>query len=57
MDADQPIFYYDLGSPACYLVAETIMSELPVVPEWEPVHGVELAVCPLRDGLEDRPQR
>ena len=42
MDADQPIFYYDLGSPECYLVAETIMSELPVVPEWEPVLGAAL---------------
>jgi 2-hydroxychromene-2-carboxylate isomerase len=43
VDADQPIFYYDLGSPGCYLVAERIMSELPVVPEWEPVHGPSLA--------------
>ena len=34
---EQPIFYYDLGSPGCYLVAERIMSELPLVPEWEPV--------------------
>jgi 2-hydroxychromene-2-carboxylate isomerase len=33
----QPVFYYDLGSPQCYMVAETIMSTLPVVPEWEPV--------------------
>jgi 2-hydroxychromene-2-carboxylate isomerase len=33
----QPVFYYDLGSPVCYLVAERIMSALPVVPEWEPV--------------------
>ncbi|HWF73453.1 MAG TPA: DsbA family protein [Solirubrobacteraceae bacterium] len=33
----QPIFYYDLGCPACYLAAERIMAELPVVPEWEPV--------------------
>lgn len=33
----QPIFYYDLGDPGCYLVAERIMSELQVVPEWEPV--------------------
>ena len=33
----QPIFYYDLGSPDCYVVAEQIMSALPVVPEWEPV--------------------
>ena len=39
----QPIFFYDLGSPACYLVAERIMSELPIVPEWEPVLAVALA--------------
>jgi 2-hydroxychromene-2-carboxylate isomerase len=38
----QPVFYYDLGHPACYLVAERIMAELPVVPEWEPVHGASL---------------
>jgi 2-hydroxychromene-2-carboxylate isomerase len=35
----QPIFYYDLGSPDCYVVAEQIMAALPIVPEWEPVHG------------------
>jgi len=34
--APQPVFYYDLGSPACYLAAEQINSALPVVPEWEP---------------------
>ncbi|MGO9959313.1 MAG: hypothetical protein ACLP50_25635 [Solirubrobacteraceae bacterium] len=39
---DQPIFYYDLASPGCYLVAERIMSELPVVPEWEPVLAAQL---------------
>jgi len=33
----QPIFYYDLGSPPCYLAAERISSALPVLPEWEPV--------------------
>jgi 2-hydroxychromene-2-carboxylate isomerase len=42
----QPIFYYDLGSPACYLAAERIMAELPVVPEWEPVFGPDLGVAP-----------
>jgi len=42
-DSDQPIFYFDLGSPDCYLAAETIMAALPVVPEWEPVHAT--AVC------------
>jgi 2-hydroxychromene-2-carboxylate isomerase len=39
VSAAQPVFFYDLGSPACYLVAEQIMSALPVVPEWEPVPG------------------
>jgi 2-hydroxychromene-2-carboxylate isomerase len=37
--AFQPIFYYDLGSPGCYLVAEQINTALPVVPEWEPMVG------------------
>jgi 2-hydroxychromene-2-carboxylate isomerase len=39
---EQPTFYYELGSPACYLVAERIMAELPVVPEWEPVLAATL---------------
>ncbi len=42
--ADQPIFFYDLGSPGCYLVAELVVSELGVVPEWEPVLGAQLGV-------------
>jgi 2-hydroxychromene-2-carboxylate isomerase len=33
----QPVFYYDLGSPASYLVAEQVNTALPIVPEWEPV--------------------
>jgi 2-hydroxychromene-2-carboxylate isomerase len=49
--ADEPlVFYYDLGSPACYLVAERIMSALPVVPEWEPVLQASLeALAPPSD--------
>ena len=39
---EQPVFYYDLGSPQCYIVGETIMSTLPVVPEWEPVLASQL---------------
>ena len=39
---DQPVFYYDLGSPQCYVVGETIMSTLPVAPEWEPVLASQL---------------
>jgi 2-hydroxychromene-2-carboxylate isomerase len=40
--ADQPVFYYDLGDPECYLAAERVMSELPVVPEWEPVCAADV---------------
>jgi 2-hydroxychromene-2-carboxylate isomerase len=40
----QPVFYYDLGNPACYLAAEAVMGALPVVPEWEPVPASELPV-------------
>jgi 2-hydroxychromene-2-carboxylate isomerase len=33
------VFYYDLGSPECYLMAERIVAgALPTVLEWEPVH-------------------
>jgi 2-hydroxychromene-2-carboxylate isomerase len=37
IEDEQPVFYYDLGCPACYVVAERIMAELPLVPEWQPV--------------------
>ncbi len=47
----QPIFYYDLGIPECYLMAETVMSALPVVPEWEPVLAQQLG------GLDPEPDR
>jgi 2-hydroxychromene-2-carboxylate isomerase len=42
------VFYYDLASPDCYLVAERIRAELPVVCEWEPVHAAALG---LPDGV------
>jgi 2-hydroxychromene-2-carboxylate isomerase len=38
---EQPTFYYDLGSPDCYLVAEQVMHALPAVPEWQPVLAAE----------------
>jgi 2-hydroxychromene-2-carboxylate isomerase len=43
-DARQPVFYYDLGSPLCYLAAERVLSTLPVVPEWEPVLAADLGL-------------
>jgi 2-hydroxychromene-2-carboxylate isomerase len=56
-DPGQPVFYYDLGSPECYLVAEESMGALPVVPEWEPVVGAQLlgeVPPPDREMLERR---
>jgi 2-hydroxychromene-2-carboxylate isomerase len=35
--ADQPVFYYDLGSPYAYLTAERVNQVLPVVPVWQPI--------------------
>jgi 2-hydroxychromene-2-carboxylate isomerase len=35
--SEQPVFLFDLGSPECYLVAERVMSTMPVIPEWQPV--------------------
>ena len=48
----QPVFYYDLGDPGCYVTAERIMAELPVVPEWEPVHGPAIGWTPPRPDIE-----
>jgi 2-hydroxychromene-2-carboxylate isomerase len=48
----QPVFYYDLGNPACYLAAEAMMGALPVVPEWEPVLATELAVLSRAPAFE-----
>ncbi len=44
MTPEQPVFFYDLGSPECYLVGERVMSELEPVPEWEPVHAAALGI-------------
>jgi 2-hydroxychromene-2-carboxylate isomerase len=44
-EGTQPVFYYDLGNPECYLAAERVSSVLPVVAEWEPVLEVALAAA------------
>jgi 2-hydroxychromene-2-carboxylate isomerase len=49
---EQPVFYYDLANPECYLVAERVMSELPLVPEWEPVLAERAITEPDRECLE-----
>ena len=37
MPADQPVFYFDLGSPYAWLAAERIHHVLPVPPVWQPI--------------------
>ena len=37
MPAEQPTFYYDLGSPYAWLAAERLHRVLPVVPVWQPI--------------------
>lgn len=39
-----PVFFYDLGDPECYLVAERITPALGVVAEWEPVSARALGL-------------
>jgi 2-hydroxychromene-2-carboxylate isomerase len=34
---EQPVFYYDLGSPYAYLTAERLQRVLPVMPAWQPI--------------------
>lgn len=34
---EQPVFYYDLGSPYAYLAAERVNQVLGVVPIWQPI--------------------
>jgi 2-hydroxychromene-2-carboxylate isomerase len=41
LPADQPIFYYDLGSPLCYLAAEELLGS-GSIPVFEPVLASDL---------------
>jgi 2-hydroxychromene-2-carboxylate isomerase len=46
-DAARPVFYYDLFSPECYLVAERILADMPEA-EWI---GIRAAAVPGADTL------
>jgi 2-hydroxychromene-2-carboxylate isomerase len=37
--ADRPVFYFDVGSPWCWLAGERVNHTLEQVPEWVPVIG------------------
>lgn len=43
MQPPQPLFFFDLASPECYLAAERVNAVLPVVPEWRPVLATGLS--------------
>lgn len=45
-------FVFDLGDPESYLAAERILGELPVVAEWEPIHGAALGIIPAQPEIE-----
>ncbi|MGI8439434.1 MAG: DsbA family protein [Thermoleophilaceae bacterium] len=36
-EPERPVFYYDLTSPECWLMAEEVNAALPVVPVWQPL--------------------
>jgi len=36
-EPERPVFYYDLTSPECWLVAEEVNAALPLVPVWQPL--------------------
>jgi 2-hydroxychromene-2-carboxylate isomerase len=40
--ADGPAFYFDLGSPDAYLLAERVLQAMPVATEWIPVLAADL---------------
>ena len=47
-----PAFYFDLGNPESYLVAERILQMVPVATEWIPVLGRELPGASIADALD-----
>lgn len=46
----QPLFLFDLGSPECWLAAERVLTDLPVLAEWLPVLRADLPTA-LPDAL------
>jgi 2-hydroxychromene-2-carboxylate isomerase len=43
--AAEAVFFYDLGNPDAYLIAERIRGELPIICDWEPVHAASLGLA------------
>ena len=51
MSGEAPAFYFDLGSPEAYLVAERILQVMPVATEWVPVLARDLPGGDAFDGF------
>ena len=55
--ADGPAFYFDLGSPDAYLLAERVLQTMPVATEWIPVLASELPGAETYDAFRCAEER
>jgi 2-hydroxychromene-2-carboxylate isomerase len=55
--ADGPAFYFDLGSPDAYLVAERVLQTMPVATEWIPVLAASLPGAETYDAFRCAEER
>ena len=55
--ADGPAFYFDLGSPDAYLLAERILQTMPVATEWIPVLAAGLPGAETYDAFRCEHER
>ena len=55
--ADGPAFYFDLGSPDAYLLAERVLETMPVATEWIPVLAGELPGAETYDAFRCQQER
>jgi 2-hydroxychromene-2-carboxylate isomerase len=55
--ADGPAFYFDLGSPDAYLLAERVLPTMPVATEWIPVLAASLPGAETYDAFRCAEER
>jgi len=55
--ADGPAFYFDLGSPDAYLLAERVLQTMPVATEWVPVLASGLPAAETYDAFRCAEER
>ena len=55
--ADGPAFYFDLGSPDAYLLAERVLQTMPVATEWIPVLASDLPAAETYDAFRCAEER